>query len=63
MNNKQIDQMVEKTISFYIVIYKIVVGLSSTPQLSAQAPPPPSRGSRLFPVVSWSHVNKTEFYQ
>jgi hypothetical protein len=40
MNNKQIDQMVEKTISFYIVIYKIDVGLSSTPQLSAQAPPP-----------------------
>jgi hypothetical protein len=40
MNNKQIDQMVEKTISFYIVIYKIYVGLYSTPQLSAQAPPP-----------------------
>jgi hypothetical protein len=48
MNNKQIDQMVEKTISFYIVIYKIDVGLSSaprrTPQLSAQAPPPPLAG-------------------
>jgi hypothetical protein len=36
MNNKQIDQMVEKTISFYIVIYKIDVGLSSTPLRSAR---------------------------
>ena len=55
MNNKKIDQMVEKPISFYIVIYKIDVGLSSTPQLSAQAPPPP-RGVLGFFQWSADHM-------